>query len=77
MPVELFTTKTCQYCAQVRDQLEWDGVEYVEHDVESDPAAHARLRELAGGNVMVPVLVEAGRVTQVGVGGRGCYVSAG
>ena len=76
MPVELFATATCEFCAEVREQLDWDGVDYVVHDVEADPAARARLAELTGPNAMVPVLVEDGRVTQVGVRGRGCYVGA-
>ena len=77
MAVELFTTRTCPYCAQVREQLDWDGTEYVEHDVEADTVALGRLTELAGPNAIVPVIVEDGRVVQVGVGGRGCYVGAG
>ncbi len=76
MTVELFATKTCPYCAQMREQLEWDGLEYVEYDVEVDGAARARLAGLVGANAMVPVLVEEGRVTQVGVAGRGCNVGS-
>ena len=77
MPVELFTLSTCPYCAELRDQLELDGRDYVEYDVETDPIARERLSALAGANAMVPVLVEEGRVTQVGVAGRGCYVGSG
>ncbi len=77
MSVELYSTKSCPYCAQMRERLDWDDVTYVEHDVETDAAALARLQALAGGNAMVPVLVEDGRVTQVGVAGRGCYVRNG
>lgn len=72
--LELFVAKTCPYCSQVREQLEWDGREYVEYDVEADGTARARLVELVGPNAMVPVLVDEGRVAQVGVAGRGCYV---
>jgi len=77
VPLELFATKTCPYCSEVRERLEWDGLEYVEYDVESDPAARTRLNELVGPSAMVPVLVEDGRVNQVGVAGRGCYVGGG
>jgi glutaredoxin 3 len=77
MRVELFATGSCAYCAQLREQLEWDGVEYVEYDVEADGAARARLSALAGSTTMVPVLVEDGRVVQVGFAGRGCYVGSG
>jgi mycoredoxin len=77
MPVELFATKTCPYCAEVREQLDWDGSDYVEYDIEADREARARLTELVGSNPMVPVVVEDGRVTQVGAAGRGCYVGSG
>jgi mycoredoxin len=76
MPLELFVTKSCPYCAQVREQLDWDGREYLEYDVEIDGAARARLMGLVGAGAMVPVLVEDGRVVQVGVSGRGCYVGS-
>lgn len=77
MPLELFATRTCPYCAEVREQLDLDGLEYIEHDVEADGAARARLMELVGRNAVVPVLAEEGRVIQVGLAGRGCYVSSG
>jgi mycoredoxin len=74
MPLELFVTKSCPYCAQVREQLDLDGREYLEYDVEIDDAARERLTSLDGVGAMVPVLVDDGRVVQVGVSGRGCYV---
>lgn len=75
--VELYTTASCPYCAEVRERLEWDGTEFVEHDVQADAGARRRLVGLVGTNAMVPVLVEDGRVTQVGAAGRGCYVNSG
>ncbi len=77
MPLELFASKACPYCAQMREQLDWDGREYVELDVDADENARARLIDLVGPGAMVPVVVEDGRITQVGIGGRGCYVGSG
>jgi glutaredoxin len=74
---ELYASKSCPYCAEVRGQLDGDGIDYVEYDVEADAAARERLIALTGPNAMVPVLVDDGRVTQVGAGGRGCYVGRG
>ena len=74
MTVELFASKTCPYCAQVRERFEWDGTEYIEHDVDADAGARARLIELLGPNAIVPAVIESGRITEVGVDGRGCYV---
>ncbi|MGA2395864.1 MAG: Uxx-star family glutaredoxin-like (seleno)protein [Candidatus Lustribacter sp.] len=77
MALELFATTTCPYCSELRERLDADGLDYVEYDVEGDAAARARLNALVGGQALVPVLVEDGRVTQVGVAGRGCYVGGG
>ena len=73
-PVELFGAASCQYTAELREDLQWRRVAFVEHDVEQDPAAAGRLLQLSGGRT-VPVLVAGGRVVQVGVAGRGCVVS--
>jgi glutaredoxin len=77
MQRELFASKTCPYCSEVRERLEWDGLDFVEYDVESDAAALARLKALCGPSAMVPVVVEEGQVVQIGARGRGCYVSGG
>jgi mycoredoxin len=72
--VELFGTRSCPYTAELREQLMWDRREFVEYDVELDPQARRRMLELTGGVRTVPVLVEDGRVTQIGWRGRGCTV---
>ena len=72
--IELYATKSCPFCAELREQLEFDGREYVEYDIESDRQARARFVELSGGNRVVPLLVEDGRVAQIGWQGRGCTI---
>lgn len=72
--LELYGTRSCPYTAQLRDSLEFRGRDFVEYDVERDAAALARLGELFGSGA-VPVLVEDGRVVQVGHEGRSCYVA--
>ncbi len=72
--VEIYTAAGCPYCAAAREDLEWRGIEFVEHDVEQDAQAHARMLELTGGMRTVPVLVEAGQPVQVGWMGRGCVI---
>lgn len=71
---ELFGMGSCPHSAELREWLELRRVPFTEYDVEVDAEARARLRELAGGQRMVPVLVEDGRVTQVGWQGRGCAI---
>ncbi|MBA3404625.1 MAG: glutaredoxin [Gemmatimonadaceae bacterium] len=73
--VELFGGGSCQYTSELREQLLWEGREFVEHDVETDGIALRRMIELTGGQRTIPVLVVDGQVTQIGWQGRGCTVS--
>jgi glutaredoxin 3 len=76
MPLELYGTRSCPYTAELREELDWQGREFIEYDVDDDAAALARLRALTSGPAAVPVLVEDGRVLHVGYHGRSCYVAA-
>jgi mycoredoxin len=77
MPLELYGTRSCPYTAELRDELRWEGKDFVEYDVENDAEALRRLSSLLGGaSCNVPVLVEGGNVIQVGYNGRSCYVAA-
>jgi glutaredoxin 3 len=73
--LELFGTAGCPHTSEMRDWLEWKQSDFVEYDVEADSAARARMREVAGGQRTVPVLVEDGKVVQVGWQGHGCIVN--
>ncbi|WP_420768131.1 Uxx-star family glutaredoxin-like (seleno)protein [Parageobacillus thermoglucosidasius] len=72
--LELYGAKGCPYTRELRESLLWDGKEFVEYDVDEDKEALKQLIVLTGGGT-VPVLVEDGRVIQVGVSGRGCMVA--
>jgi glutaredoxin len=72
--LELFGAASCPHTREMREWLEWRGDDFVEYDVEADAAARARMRSLTGGQRTVPVLVEDGKVVQVGWQGRGCVV---
>jgi len=58
----------------MRDWLEWKRSEFIEYDVEADPVARKRMREIAREQRIVPILVEDGKVVQVGWQGHGCFV---
>lgn len=75
--LELYGTKSCPYTEELRDWLDWNRREFVEYDVEADPAALDRMRNVTGGQRTVPVLVEDGQVVEVGWRGRGCVVGGG
>lgn len=71
---ELFGTASCQYTQEMREWLEWKRCDFVEYDVEADGAARNRLQALVNGQRTVPVLVEDGKVVQIGWQGRGCVI---
>ena len=73
---ELFGAAGCPHTREMREWLEWRGVEFDEHDVESDSNAMDRMKLLTGGQRTVPVLVDDGKVVQIGWQGRGCVVGA-
>ena len=56
------------------DWLEWKRSEFVEYDVEADPAARSRMREISGGQRTLPIPVEDRKVVQVGWQGHGCII---
>jgi glutaredoxin len=72
---ELYGARGCPYTQEMREWLEYKGMEFIEHDIETDSAARERMIELSGGQRTVPVLVSDGRVVQVGWQGRGCAIS--
>ena len=76
MRLELYGTATCPYTGELRAELEWQGAGFVEYDVDADANARERLRGLVAPPCGVPVLVEDGRVVQVGWQGRMCYIGA-
>ena len=73
--LELFGTSSCPYTQEMREWLEWKGSPFVEYDVEQDAAARERFFVLTKGQSAVPVLVEDGKVIQIGWEGRTCPVS--
>ncbi len=74
--LELFGTSSCPYTKEMREWLEWKRSEFVEYDVVEDHFARERLLALAQGQRSVPVLVEDGKVVQIGWQGRSCIVDA-
>jgi glutaredoxin len=72
--LELYGSAHCPYTREVRDWLEWTKRDFREFDVEADPEARARMQLLDNGGRTVPLLVEDGKVIQVGWQGHGCFI---
>jgi glutaredoxin len=74
--LELYGTAGCPYTREIREWLEWKGKDFAEYDIEADREARERMRALAQAPYSVPLLVEDGKVIQVGWQGRSCVVNA-
>jgi glutaredoxin 3 len=74
LKTELFGTRSCPYTNELREWLEWQGRDFVEYDVDRDAEALDRMRAATGGQTTVPVLLEDGKVSQIGWQGRGCVM---
>jgi glutaredoxin len=72
--LELYGTRSCPYTQEMREWLEFRGTEFVEFDVDDDREARERIRSLANGQRTVPILVEDGKISQIGWQGRGCVL---
>lgn len=75
--LELYGTASCPYTQELREWLEWTRREFLEYDIEADPEARKRMHGIDSSVRTVPVLVEDGKVIQVGWRGHGCVVGTG
>jgi glutaredoxin len=75
--LELYGSASCPYTRELRESLEWGRRDFLEYDIEADPEARERLRSFDSSLCTVPVLVEDGKVVQVGWQGHGCAVGLG
>jgi glutaredoxin 3 len=74
--LELYGSARCPYTQELRDWLEWTRRDFQEYDVEADAEARARMYALDSSVRTVPVLVEDGKVIQIGWQGHGCIFGA-
>jgi glutaredoxin len=75
--LELYGSSQCPYTRELREWLEWTRRDFTEYDVDSDSEAYERMRTLGNDGRNVPVLIEDGKVIQVGWQGRSCMANAG
>lgn len=57
--VTMYTTTWCGYCVRLKSQLQREGIDYDEVNIELDPAAADLVMSVNGGNQTVPTLVFA------------------
>ena len=56
MDLTIYSTSWCGYCVRLKRQLEREGVPFSEVDIEADPESEAFVKEVNGGNAVVPTL---------------------
>lgn len=66
--VTIYTKPGCPYCASAKEHYRDKGIDFKEIDVYDVPGAKEKAIKLSGGQAIVPVIVEEGKV-QVGFGG--------
>ncbi|SKB08834.1 mycoredoxin [Aeromicrobium choanae] len=55
----LYSTPWCGYCHRLKSQLQREGIEFTEVDIEQDPDSALVVEQANGGNQTVPTLVFA------------------
>lgn len=55
-PLTIYSTTWCGYCTRLKRQLDREGVAYDAVDIENDPAAETFVKQVNGGNAVVPTL---------------------
>ncbi|HNM97411.1 MAG TPA: mycoredoxin [Marmoricola sp.] len=53
----MYSTPWCGYCFRLKRQLEREGIEFDEVDIEQDPESAELVMRVNGGNQTVPTLV--------------------
>jgi mycoredoxin len=56
-PLTIYSTVWCGWCRRLKAQMEREGIDFVEVDIEHDPAAAETVMAVNGGNQTVPTLV--------------------
>ncbi len=57
--ITMYSTPWCGYCKRLKSQLDREGIEYVEIDIEQHPDAALVVERVNGGNQTVPTVVFA------------------
>lgn len=66
--VVIYTKPGCPYCAAAKKHFTESGIAFEEVDVKASPANAEKALKISGGERIVPVIVDHGKV-QLGFGG--------
>jgi glutaredoxin len=71
MSVILYTKPGCPYCAKAREYYTEKGVPFEDRNAQDNLAYRKEMFSFSDGDPTVPVIVENGRLKQIGWEGRG------
>ena len=55
--ITMFSTDWCGYCKRLKKMLDSEGIGYVEIDIEHTPGTEELVKQINGGNAVVPTVV--------------------
>lgn len=56
LPLTMYSTVWCGYCQRLKAQMQREGIEFIEVDIEHDPASAALVEDVNHGNQTVPTV---------------------
>lgn len=56
LPLTMYSTVWCGYCQRLKAQMQREGIEFIEVDIEQDPASAALVEDVNHGNQTVPTV---------------------
>jgi len=67
----IYTKPGCPYCAKAREHYTSAGIPFDERNAQDNPQFRKEMLSITDGDRTVPVIVEEGRLKQIGWEGRG------
>ena len=71
MEVTIYTKPGCPYCAKAREHYNQKGIPFEDLNAQDDLEIRRVMLSITDGNPTVPVIVEDGKLKQIGWEGRG------
>jgi glutaredoxin len=71
MSVIIYTKPGCPYCAKAREHYTQHKIAFEDRNAQENPKYRAEMLALTGGDRTVPVIVENGKLKEIGWEGRG------
>ncbi|HZS05154.1 MAG TPA: glutaredoxin [Blastocatellia bacterium] len=69
--VVIYTKPDCPYCAKAREWYTARGIQFTDKNAQDNREYRREMFRFSDGNPTVPVIVEDGRLKQIGWEGRG------